>query len=74
MELSHFNSLCPVQHESYLPGAGLVIVVIAEEMKFISPFNFIFESRIKSTTLRATTFLAEAKDCNCLNSHFPGPK
>lgn len=43
MERSNFNSLCPVQQESYLPGACLVINVIAEKMKFICPFHLIFE-------------------------------
>lgn len=43
MELTHFNSLCPVQQEFYLPGAGLVINVIAEKMEFICPFYFIFK-------------------------------
>lgn len=31
MELSDFNSPCPVQQESYLPGAGLVINTSAEK-------------------------------------------
>lgn len=42
MELSHFKSMS-VQQEYYLPGAGLVIIVIAEKMKFISPFHLVFE-------------------------------
>lgn len=41
-ELSHFNSPCPVQQESYLPGAGLVINIIVEKNEIYLSLSFHF--------------------------------